>query len=59
MEGVLRDGNAYEKLAALNTLDDMVGAGHVELAKAQAMVKDLKLTEPVDRVQKFIMNGRK
>lgn len=56
---VLQTGEKYEKLAALNTLDYMVGAGNVPLAKAQAMVKDLKLAEPLDRVQKFILGGRK
>ncbi|QOV88848.1 sulfatase-like hydrolase/transferase [Humisphaera borealis] len=59
LQGVLRDGNVYESLAALNTLDFMTGAGHVPLARAQAMVKDLKLAEPADRIQKFILDGRK
>jgi hypothetical protein len=31
----------------------------VPLARAQAMVKGLKLDEPLDRVQRFIMDGRK
>lgn len=56
LAGVLRDGNAYERLAALNTIDFMIAAGQVPLAKAKELVKDLKLAEPADRIQKRIMD---
>lgn len=59
LEEVIRGGNGYERLAALNALDYMTGAGHVPLEKAQTVVNGLKLGEPADRVQKFILNGRK
>jgi len=53
--GVLKDGNPYETLAALNTLDFMRQAGHVSLARAQAMVKDLDFGEPARRIPNYLL----
>ncbi|MDZ7620468.1 MAG: hypothetical protein U1E05_25985 [Patescibacteria group bacterium] len=55
LEAVLHEGNQYEVLAALNTLDFMHQAGHVPLARVQAMVADLKLTEPANRIPEFLL----
>ena len=55
LDGVLQQGNLYEKLAALNTLDFMRQAGHVSLARAQAMVKDLDLGEPAGRIPSYLL----
>ncbi len=46
----------YEVLAALNTLDEMVQAGQVPLAQAQALVKNLKLKEPADRIPTYLLS---
>ncbi len=56
LDGVLKDGNPYETLAALNTLDFMRQAGHVSLARAQAMVKDLDLGEPAGRIPRYLLS---
>lgn len=55
LDDVLHKGNLYEKLAALNTLDFMRRAGHVSLARAQAMVKDLDLGEPAGRIPNYLL----
>ncbi|MDY0167867.1 MAG: sulfatase-like hydrolase/transferase [Thermoguttaceae bacterium] len=55
LDGVLRDGNLYETLAALNTLDFMRQAGHVSLARVQAMVKDLEFGEPAGRIPNYLL----
>ncbi len=56
LDGVLREGNQYEVLAALNTLDFMHQAGHVPLARVQAMVKGLKVEEPGSRIPMYLLN---
>ncbi len=55
LQRVLESGNPYEVLAALNAVDAMRQAGHVSLARAQAMVKDLKLAEPADRIARYLL----
>ena len=53
---VIKSGTLYETLAALNTLDFMRLAGHVPLAKAKSIVQNLKLTEPADRIPKYLLS---
>jgi hypothetical protein len=43
-------------LAALNTLEFMWRAGHVPLDRAQALVRDLKLAEPADRIPRYLLS---
>ncbi len=52
---VLQHGNEYEALAALNTLDLLRSSRIIPLAQAQALVRDLKLGEPGDRIALDIM----
>ncbi len=52
---VLHDGNEYEALAALNTLDLFRSSKIISLAQAQELVRDLKLGEPGDRIVLDIM----
>jgi hypothetical protein len=56
LSAVLQQGQHYEALAALNTLDFMWQAGHVSLARAQDLVKDLKLSEPADRIPRYLLS---
>ncbi|MEQ2010546.1 MAG: sulfatase-like hydrolase/transferase, partial [Limisphaerales bacterium] len=53
---VFKTGNPHEALAAQNALDFMWQAGHVPLAQAQSLVRDLKFSEPGDRIPKFLLN---
>lgn len=53
---VLQTGNLYEVLTAQNTLDYLLQAGHVTLAVAQALVRDLSLSEPGDRIPRYLLN---
>jgi hypothetical protein len=55
LEKVLREGNLYETLAALNALDFMQQSGHAPLARVQSLVKDLQLAEPADRIPKYLL----
>ncbi len=55
---VLQTGNLYEVLAAQNTLDYLLQAGHVTLAVAQSLVRDLTLAEPGDRIPRYLLNQR-
>lgn len=57
LAGVLGGGEAdpYERLAALNALDFMTQAGHVPPERSRSLVKDLKLAEPADRVQRHLL----
>jgi len=55
---VLNDGEKYEKLAALNTLDFMIEAQTVPLDKGQTLVRDVTFGEPLDRIKRFILAGR-
>ncbi len=50
---VLRQGNEYEVLAALNTLDFMRQAGRVSLPRVQKLVKGLELHEPAIRIPQY------
>jgi len=53
---VIANQQPYEKLAALNTLEYMVKAGHVPLAQAQTIVRNLKLSEPLDRISSYLLS---
>jgi len=53
---VLRTGNPFESLAALNSLDVLRSEGIIQLEVAQDIVRDLKLSEPADRIAEFILN---
>lgn len=53
---VLKTGNPYEVLAAQNTLDYMLHAGQVTLTVAQGLVRDLKLSEPADRIPRDLLS---
>jgi hypothetical protein len=55
LEDVLAADDHYASLEALNTLDFMRQAGHVTLARAQSIVKDLKLSEPADRIPTYLL----
>jgi N-sulfoglucosamine sulfohydrolase len=52
---VLRSDDLYQALAALNALDFMQQAGHVSLAGARDLVKDLPLREPADRIPRYLL----
>jgi len=53
---VVRSGNLYETLAAQNSLDFLWQAGHVPLAEAQNLVRDVKFAEPADRIPRYLLN---
>ncbi len=55
IKDVIRSGNRYESLAALNTLDLLRSTGIIPLLVAREMVQDLKLAEPADRIAAFIL----
>lgn len=55
---VIKEGGKYESLAAENTLDFMWKAGHVSLARAQDIVRGLKLKEPADRIPKYLLSEK-
>jgi N-sulfoglucosamine sulfohydrolase len=55
LDRVIKTGNRYEALAALNALDFMREAGHVSLARAQAMVRDVKPEEPGQRIPNYLL----
>jgi N-sulfoglucosamine sulfohydrolase len=55
LEKVLAEGNLYEVLAALNALDYMQAAGNAPLPRVQALVKDLELSEPADRIPDYLL----
>ncbi len=55
LAAVLQDGSSYEVLAALNTLDYMIKAGHAPLRRVQDMVRNLKLQEPADRIPRYLL----
>lgn len=52
---IIRSGNRYEVLAALNTLDIFRSTGIVSLAVAQEMVRGLEFAEPADRIALAIL----
>lgn len=56
LQGVLELGNSYEVLAALNSLDALRTLGILSLSQAQKMVRNLKLSEPADRIAQDILN---
>ena len=56
IKDVLRIGNPYESLAALNSLDVLRSEGFIRLEVAQELVRDLKLAEPADRIADFILH---
>ena len=53
---LLESDNLYESLAALNALDFLTQAGEVRLARAQALVRDLNLSEPADRIPAYLLS---
>jgi len=53
---IVKSPQAHEALAALNTLEYMWRAGHAPIARVQSMVRDLKLVEPADRMQRYLLN---
>lgn len=55
---VAKNGELYESLAALNTLDFLWKAGHITLAQAQDSVRGLKLSEPNDRIPNYLLSEK-
>jgi N-sulfoglucosamine sulfohydrolase len=55
---VVQTGRPYEVLAALNALEYMWRAGHAPLDRVQAIVRDLKLSEPADRIPRFLLSQK-
>jgi N-sulfoglucosamine sulfohydrolase len=55
LAAIVERGNPHEILAALNALDFMRQAGHVPLAAAQAVVRDLQPGEPAERIVKYLL----
>jgi hypothetical protein len=53
---IVNSKEPYEALAALNTLEYMWRAEHVPLTRVQDIVRDLKLTEPLDRIPRFLLS---
>jgi hypothetical protein len=53
---VLKTGNVHEALAAQNTLDFLWQAGLIRLAQAQDLVRDLRFSEPGDRIPRYLLN---
>jgi hypothetical protein len=53
---VLRTGNLHEALAAQNALDFMWKAGNATLSEAQSLVRDLKFSEPTDRIPRYLLS---
>ncbi|MBE0545954.1 MAG: sulfatase-like hydrolase/transferase [Verrucomicrobia bacterium] len=53
---VLQTGNTHEALAAQNALDFMRQAGFVPLAQARDLVRNLKFSEPGDRIPRYLLN---
>lgn len=52
---VLKSDNPSEVLAAQNTLDYLLQAGHVTLPAAKRLVTGGKLREPFDRIPKYLL----
>ena len=55
---VVKNGNQYESLAALNILEYLWRAGHATLAQVQDAVRGLKLKEPNDRIQNYLLSEK-
>ena len=53
---IARSKNPYEALAALNALEYMWKAGHVPLGRVQTLVSGLELTEPLDRIPRYLLS---
>lgn len=56
VSAVVASNNRYEALAGLNTLEFMWRAGHAPLERVRAIVRDLKLEEPADRIPRFLLS---
>jgi N-sulfoglucosamine sulfohydrolase len=52
----VKNGNAHESLAALNTLDFMWKAGNITLVQAQKAVKKLNMKEPNNRIPEYLLS---
>ncbi len=50
---IVKSPQAHE---ALNTLEYMWRAGHAPITRVQSMVRDLKLVEPADRMQRYLLS---
>ncbi|TDU69373.1 arylsulfatase A-like enzyme [Prosthecobacter fusiformis] len=55
---VIKNGELYESLAALNTLDFMWKSGHATLAEAKKTVRGLNMKEPNDRIPKYLLSEK-
>ncbi len=53
---VMNTGRPDEVLSALNSLEYMWRAGQAPLPRVQAIVRDLKLSEPANRIQRFLLS---
>jgi arylsulfatase A-like enzyme len=54
----LSKGELYESLAALNALEYIWKAGHVDLPRAQSLVAALELAEPANRITKYLRESK-
>lgn len=53
---VIQNGETYEVLAALNTLESMWRAGHITLVQTQEAVRGLNLNEPNNRIPEYLLS---
>lgn len=56
LRDVLTKGGTYEVLSALNSVEYLWRGGHISLHQAQGMVRDLKLSEPAERIQRLLLS---
>jgi N-sulfoglucosamine sulfohydrolase len=56
LDAVLKNGNAYEVLAAQNAVDFLWQAGLLSLENAQAMVRGVKFEEPGNRIPRHLLD---
>lgn len=54
---VIKSGEQYEVLAAMNALEYLWRAGHVPLARVQEIVRGVKAGEPGDRVARVLLKA--
>lgn len=51
----MQNGNPHEVLAAQNAVDFLYKTGYVALPQAQSMLRDLKFTEPANRIPHYLL----
>ena len=51
----IKSREPHVALAALNALEYMWRAGHLPLARVQAIVRDIKFAEPLDRIPAYLL----